>query len=191
MHKPRCSTAAHGSGQQRSERHHETEAVGTRICTTEGKSSKREVSWESWDTSAWMEKCDTGLQARYRERCDLDEEFRAEEAALPSAGSFHLVIQQSGRHPELRDPTFKLSWVRDGSPQQQLNLLCCCGQCFSHSATLRLGLGRTPWKAWIDSAPAWCTPKVPLGNKVFLFQLQGSPSTKGVCAGERSWDHLL
>lgn len=131
----------------------------------------------------------TGLQACYRECCDLDEAFRAEEAALPSAGSFHLVTQQSGRHPEPRDSTFKLSWLRDGSPQQQLNLLCCCCQCFSHSAALRLGLGRAPWKAWVGSAPVWGTPKVPVGNKV--FQPQGSPSTKGVCAGKRSWDHLL
>lgn len=135
--------------------------MGTRICTTEGKSSKREVSWESWDTSAWMGRGDTGLQARYRECCDLDEVFRA---ALPSAGSFHLGIQQSGRHPEPRHSTCKLRWV--------LNLLCCCAQWFSH---LRLGLGRTPWKGSIGSAPAWGTPKVPVGNKVFLFQLQGSP----------------
>lgn len=73
MHKPRYSTAAHGSGQQHLEGHHETEAVGTQICTREGKSSKREVSWESWDTSAWMGRCDTGLQACYRECCDLDD----------------------------------------------------------------------------------------------------------------------
>lgn len=152
------------------EGHQETEAVGTRICTTEGKSSKREVSW---DTSAWMGSV-TGLQVSYRECCGLDEVFRVEEAALPGAGSFHLVSQQS-EAPRAQGHTFKLSWVRDGSLQQQLSLPCCCGQCFSHSATLRLGLGRTPWKAWIVSAPAWGTPKVPVGNKVFLFQLQGSP----------------
>lgn len=80
--------------------------MGTQICTTEGKSSKREVSWESWDTSAWLGRCDTGLQACYRECCDLDEVFRAEEAALPGAGSFHLIIQQSQKHPEPRDPPF-------------------------------------------------------------------------------------
>lgn len=145
------------------------------ICTTEGKSSKREVSWESWDTSAWMGRRDTGLQ----ECCDLAEVFRAEEAALAGAGSFHFVIQQPRRHPEPRDPTPKLSWVRDGSPQQQLNLLCCCGQGFSHSPTLRLGLGRTPWKAWIGSAPAWGTPKVPVGNKVFFFPATGESLNQG------------
>lgn len=33
-------------------------------------------------------------------------------------------------------------------------------------------------KARVGSAPAWGTPKVPVGNKAFFFQLQGSPSIK-------------
>lgn len=73
--------------------HQETEAVGTRICTTEGKSSKREVSW---DTSAWMGRGDTGLQARYRECCDLDEVFRAEEQLSPVLGASTLASSSQG-----------------------------------------------------------------------------------------------
>lgn len=104
------------------EGHQETEAVGTRICTTKGKSSKREVSWESWDTSAWLGRCDTGLQACYRECCDLEEGFRAEEAALPWCWELpppHPAIrgtQSPGTH-------LKLRWVPTTAAEFAL-LLC-------------------------------------------------------------------
>lgn len=108
-----------------------------------------------------MGRCDTGLQACYRECCDPDEVFRAEEAALPTAGSFHLVIQQSEKHPEPRDSTSRLSWVPRAAAECAL-LLC---------SVFQLGEDTLESLDWL------CTclghPKCSSGKQSFSFPATG------------------